>query len=243
MMKTVANGTQMKISTINYFNPGIFMVDDLFTPEECERALIEIEDDAAWTKAKVHTDVGGEEDSRRTNSVSGFQYTGWANTFRARACGVARMEQFQAEGLQLVKYNEGETYGQHKDAFEADGNDPFFKQAGNRVLTGLLYLNDDFEGGYTTFPHVGKSIKPKQGRAIFFENTNPGSAFPNELSLHSADPVTSGEKIAANIWFRAGPFDSELFKQHMGAWYHAGNVPLQWQKYLPKDSIKTSAVV
>ena len=237
MMKTVSNGNTYEFSAINYFNPTIFMVSNLFSPEECERALIEIEDNAAWRKGAVLEKGSEEAHPGRTNHISGYGYHGWADTFRARACAVTRMEKFQAEGLQLVKYNEGEFYDGHMDAFNPESNDPFFKQAGNRILTGLLYLNDDFEGGNTTFKHVGKSIKPKQGTAIFFENTNPSQAFPNPHSLHSADVVTSGEKIAANIWFRAGPYDLDMFKQHLGAWYNTGNVPLQWQKYLPKQEI------
>ena len=39
MMKTVSNGNTYEFSTINYFNPTIFMVSNLFSPELGEKVL------------------------------------------------------------------------------------------------------------------------------------------------------------------------------------------------------------
>ena len=75
-----------------------------------------------------------------------------------------------------------------------------------RYATILFYLNDDMEGGETTFPmwrnaetSSALKVKPEKGKAILFYNILPDGNF-DELSMHSSSPVTRGEKWLTNLW-------------------------------------------
>jgi len=52
--------------------------------------------------------------------------------------------------------------------------------------SGLLYLNDDYEGGELVFPDQGLSIKPESGSLIFFEG--------DHKKPHGVNMVISGPR-------------------------------------------------
>ena len=87
------------------------------------------------------------------------------------------------EGYSVLKYDEGTEYKQH---FDCGGEHK------DRVVSMLLYLNDDYEGGELEFPFFGIKYKPSAGDIIFF---------PSSYSFaHIAHPVTSGTKYALVTW-------------------------------------------
>jgi hypothetical protein len=89
-------------------------------------------------------------------------------------------------GAQVVRYKPGGHYRPHADA-ALDMED--------RYVTVLCYLNDDFEGGQTTFTYLNNlSIQPASGKAIIFPSTY----------VHQAEPVLSGEKFVIVTWL-TGP--------------------------------------
>ena len=107
------------------------------------------------------------------------------------------------EDLQVVKYNEGGFFVPHYDP--CDGDDKFCSRMngslGPRLLTFLIYLNDDYEGGETEFPLINKKVIPKKGKAVLFYNIgNDGRII--KQSLHTGKPVISGNKWIANKWVR-----------------------------------------
>lgn len=84
-------------------------------------------------------------------------------------------------GTQLVRYTSGGHYRAHSD---------IGRQTLNRYYTVLCYLNDDFAGGGTHFPHLSYTVRPRAGKAIIFP-----SGF-----VHSGEAVTSGEKFVLVSW-------------------------------------------
>ena len=70
------------------------------------------------------------------------------------------------------------------------------------MITALIYLNDVEDGGATYFPELNISINPKKGNVLVFHNTISETTNINPRSLHAGMPVSSGEKWAANLWFR-----------------------------------------
>jgi predicted 2-oxoglutarate/Fe(II)-dependent dioxygenase YbiX len=88
------------------------------------------------------------------------------------------------EEYDLLKYEEGQEYKAHHD----DGIGM------NRVISSILYLNDDYEGGEIEFIHMGVKIKPQAGMLILFP-----SSFPY---THIAHPVTKGKKYALVTWIK-----------------------------------------
>lgn len=90
------------------------------------------------------------------------------------------------EAIQVLRYQKGEFYNWHSD----QASDHKVKEY-HRTISIVLYLTDDFEGGRTEFKH--KSYKPKAGQALIFPSN---WCFP-----HRAQPIISGEKIAAVTWY------------------------------------------
>ncbi|HEY0099683.1 MAG TPA: 2OG-Fe(II) oxygenase [Pyrinomonadaceae bacterium] len=86
----------------------------------------------------------------------------------------------------IVRYAPGDFYVAHTDTIPGDDY---------RYFTVLCYLNEEFEGGQTTFPALNYSFKPRTGAAIIFPATY----------LHCAEPVTAGEKYAVVTWLCGAP--------------------------------------
>ncbi|XWV24628.1 mg709 protein [Tupanvirus deep ocean] len=113
-----------------------------------------------------------------------------------------------AEDLQVVRYLPGQYYNEHHDAC-CDDNDKcldFVKKGGQRMLTVLIYLNNEFDEGYTYFKNLNLKVKPPTGDAIVFFPLARGTNKCHPLALHAGMPVTKGEKWVANLWFRESTF-------------------------------------
>lgn len=101
-----------------------------------------------------------------------------------------------AELLQLTRYREGQEYRPHYDNFNLSGYPPVHSV--DRCATALLYLNDGFEGGATTFPNLNITVWPRQGDILYFEYDEE----TYDLLLHAGEPVIKGEKRIASLWIR-----------------------------------------
>jgi prolyl 4-hydroxylase len=104
----------------------------------------------------------------------------------------------QGEALSVLRYRAGQQFRLHHDAISGAGN--------QRIKTVLLYLNDNFQGGETYFPHQALTIKPAAGDAILFSNTF-GDGCADPAANHAGLPVTGGVKWLATRWIRARAFD------------------------------------
>lgn len=101
-----------------------------------------------------------------------------------------------SELLQLTRYREGQEYRPHYDNFNLQGYPPVYSV--DRCATALLYLNDGFEGGATSFPKLGITVWPRQGDILYFEYDEE----TYELAMHAGEPVIKGEKRIASLWIR-----------------------------------------
>tara|TARA_B100001059_G_scaffold232840_1_gene271510 strand:+ start:95 stop:760 length:666 start_codon:yes stop_codon:yes gene_type:complete len=107
------------------------------------------------------------------------------------------------EQLQVVRYEPGQQYKAHWDACWEEGKcNEFMKQGGQRYATFLLYLNDDFTGGETEFPHRNIKIKPVKGKAALFFNLEKDNKTKLDDSFHAGLPPVTGVKWMCNIWVR-----------------------------------------
>ena len=86
--------------------------------------------------------------------------------------------------LSISKYFQNQGMGQHIDSY---GENP------KEILSIVLYLNDNYEGGELYFPNQNIKIKPEAGSLIAFPSIQPYS--------HEALPVISGTKyISPGFW-------------------------------------------
>jgi prolyl 4-hydroxylase len=112
------------------------------------------------------------------------------------------------ELIHIVKYDVGGEYKPHHDFFPPteDYTASATANAGQRVISCLFYLNDDFEGGETEFPTKKIKVTPKTGRMLMWSNMYPNGELDYE-SLHAGLPVISGTKWVAIVWVREKTFD------------------------------------
>lgn len=90
---------------------------------------------------------------------------------------------YNPEGFNILKYEVGGRFGSHYDSYPGI----------NRCISGLIYLNDDYEGGEIEFVYFNLKIKPKAGTVILFPSNYP--------YRHIAHPVTSGTKYSVATWY------------------------------------------
>ena len=93
-------------------------------------------------------------------------------------------------GYELLRYQEGQHFGLHTDAILG-------RNEGFRQLSGLIFLNDNYEGGETSFPRQGFKFKGEAGDVLLFPS--------NFCYPHESLPVTCGTKYAIVTWFVAYP--------------------------------------
>ena len=112
------------------------------------------------------------------------------------------------ELIHIVKYEVGGEYKTHHDFFHPGESytDVVMKEGGQRVISCLFYLNDDFEGGETEFPTKKIKVTPRTGRLLMWSNMYPNGEIDYE-SLHAGLPVEKGVKWIAVVWVRQRSFD------------------------------------
>lgn len=111
------------------------------------------------------------------------------------------------EPLQVVNYNKGGFFRPHYDP--CDGSETYCDRmnsnAGPRYITLIIYLNDNFGGGETAFPHINKVCKPEKGKAVVFYNTDMDGNILRE-ALHGGNTITYGNKWICNKWIHLRPY-------------------------------------
>ena len=119
----------------------------------------------------------------------------------AVACGV---NVHNAEGPTILYYQPGEQITNHFDFVNVQmpGYDEHIAQRGERIITFLVYLNDDYDSGETDFPEIGVRHKGGRGEGLFFTNALP-SGKPDFRMVHAGMPPLRGEKWIVSQFFRS----------------------------------------
>jgi prolyl 4-hydroxylase len=126
-----------------------------------------------------------------------------------KICDQHNLKFENCEDMQIVKYEKDNYYKEHHDSFPFYDPD-FLSQGGHRVLTTLIYLNDDFEGGETWFPNLSMNISPKRNNAVVFCPLDKTNKRCHPKALHGGNPVKSGTKYICNIWIRDEPYKYDI---------------------------------
>jgi hypothetical protein len=107
------------------------------------------------------------------------------------------------EGPTVLHYEVGEEITNHYD-FLNPGSPNYeneIRRRGERIITFLVYLNDDYGGGETEFPKLGIRHKGKRREGLLFVNALP-SGPPDFRMVHAGTPPTSGEKWIVSQFIR-----------------------------------------
>ena len=145
-------------------------------------------------------------DHMRTNTAAGF------DLMTADLVQVALQHRMAAsvglpidnmEGPTVLHYNVGEQITNHFDFLnpKAPTYQEEITRRGERIITFLVYLNDDYEGGETEFPQLGIRHKGTRREGLMFVNALP-SGPPDLRMVHAGTPPTTGEKWIVSQFVR-----------------------------------------
>ncbi len=109
-----------------------------------------------------------------------------------------------AEGPTILHYAVGEQITNHVDFLNPGIADyeRLIHERGERIITFLLYLNDDYDGGETDFPRIGVRHRGRRRGGLFFTNALPNGK-PDVRMVHAGLPPTRGEKWIVSQFFRS----------------------------------------
>jgi prolyl 4-hydroxylase len=118
------------------------------------------------------------------------------------------------EAIDIYNYDVGRYLDLHHDYPYFPDKINYYSHGGNdRVGTGILYLNDDYDGGTTYFPKLDVDIKPKKGSLLYFKQCYDEPT--NWSTIHESTVITKGKKWIASCFFsetdRIGYTDREDF--------------------------------
>jgi len=181
--------------------PQVRRFPKFFTPNECAY-LITLAKDSLRPSVVVDPTTGRPVPNPiRTSSGTGFPFMDENPAIHAlnrRIAAASGTDVKSGEPLQILHYAPGERYHEHNDAL------PGVAPTQQRVLTFLVYLDDDYDGGETAFPRLGLSVKGCAGDGLLFRNATADGAV-DPLAIHAGLPVTRGVKHVASRWIRATP--------------------------------------
>jgi prolyl 4-hydroxylase len=159
-------------------------------------------------RARVY-DAGSKTDvvsETRTNTSAGFNLmeTDLVHLMvQTRIAVASGLPIANMEGATVLHYDVGEEIANHYDF--VDPSIPDYEEEvrtrGERIMTFLVYLNDDYHGGETDFPRLGVRHKGRRGEGLYFINALPAGG-PDLRSWHAGRPPVSGEKWILSQFIR-----------------------------------------
>jgi prolyl 4-hydroxylase len=176
----------------DFAQPLLRVVPALYSRAECA-ALIESVAGAEWLAATVNAAAGRVVNDRlRNNETAVIRDTAVADALWSRIVDEvpAAMSADWSDGrrsvhpvglylpLRIYRYRVGQQFGLHQDQSYSRG------PGARSLLTLLVYLDDDFEGGETDFPEQQQTVTPRAGDALWFQH----------MLLHAGRAVTRGVK-------------------------------------------------
>ena len=186
--------------------PRIGTVEGIASPELCDWLIARAQPNL--TRAEVYDHDTGRQrvEEVRTNTACYFLWEAsdlLVMLLRAKMATAAEFPVLGMESTAVLHYTVGEEFLPHCDFLDVNQPGPAKDVAGRgqRVLTFLIALNDDYEGGQTDFPEIGKRWKGRKGNGLFFWNVEPDGT-PDRLTRHAGLPPTRGEKWLLSQWIR-----------------------------------------
>ena len=186
--------------------PWIRGIEGFATSAEC-RWLIALARDRLKPATVVDPATGIlQQHPTRTNRGVEFQVLEMdlvMELIRARISAAVRLPLPLFETSQVLHYSVGQEFRPHHDFLDPknEAHRVHFAEQGQRIATFLIYLNEEFGDGETSFPAIGLNHRGRTGDALFFANVDRDGR-PDALTLHAGLPPTWGEKWIFSQWIR-----------------------------------------
>jgi len=160
-------------------------------------------------RARVYDAVSGTDlvSETRSNTVANFNLAEVEVLhvlLQARMSAACGIPMGNMEAPAVLHYEVGEQITDHFDFVDPGIPDYAGELArnGQRLVTFLVYLNDQYEGGETGFPKLGFSHKGRLGEGLYFVNALADMQ-PDLRMLHTGRPPTRGDKWIVSQFIRS----------------------------------------
>lgn len=189
-------------------SPRLRAIEGFAPPEICDWLIGRAQGRLA--PARTYSETGEARlEQGRTNTETDFNITETDLVMvmlRTRISAAVGLPTAVMELTKVLHYSPGERFNRHFDYLDPtiSGHAAEISARGQRIVTFLLYLNDDYEGGQTDFPMVGIRHRGGKGDGFFFANVDPHGA-PDRATLHQGLPPATGEKWLLSQWIRNRP--------------------------------------
>lgn len=125
---------------------------------------------------------------------------------QTRAANLTRVPVVMHEAPNVISYEPGQQFGLHVDFI--DPANPMFTHEldvlGQRTVTLVTYLNEDFDDAPTQFPALKLNVLGATGDAIVWSNVRPDGS-PDINTVHAGMPPARGRKWVLSQWLRNKP--------------------------------------
>jgi len=188
-------------------SPRIFVAERFLPPALCDwlvaRAAPKLE------RARIFYTTGAAVDHSRSNSTSEFNFAEIdlvLALIRTRIAALAGVPARGLENTQILHYTVGQRFAPHYDWLDpaVQSTAQSIQEAGQRVATFLIYLNDDFDAAETSFLKLDLRYRGAKGDAILFWNVDEQGEI-DRATLHAGLAPTRGEKWLLSQWIRQAP--------------------------------------
>ncbi|MEJ1965072.1 MAG: 2OG-Fe(II) oxygenase [Gammaproteobacteria bacterium] len=209
---SIASGpwTQAPRGVVVHADPVVRRFPDLLTGEVCDWLIEQAR--PRLVRAKVYDSVAGEDITHETRTNTAASYTlvevGFVHLLvQARMAAACGLPMQNMESPTTLHYDPGEEITNHFDF--VDPLTPHYAEElqrnGQRVMTFLAYLNEDYEGGETEFPDLGVRHKGRRGEGLYFVNAHADGQ-PDTRMVHAGRPPARGDKWIVSQFIRSREF-------------------------------------
>jgi len=181
-------------------SPAVFSANAFLTDEECDY-LVRSAEPRLQPSVVIERATGRSlphPDRRSDGTFFGVGHEDLVvNAINRRIAVVSGTRPEQAEPLQILRYGPGGEFRPHYDSVKEGGN--------QRILTAIIYLTDDYEGGETRFMQTGLDFRGRKGDLLILHNVTADGR-PDPSSEHAGLSVRAGTKIIASRWIWREPY-------------------------------------
>ncbi|KAI4327379.1 hypothetical protein L6164_019848 [Bauhinia variegata] len=200
------------------WKPRALYFPNFASAEQCE-TIIDIAKEGLKPSTLALRNGETEESTKGIRTSSGVfisaaeDKTGTLDVIEEKIARATRIPRNHGEAFNILRYEIGQKYASHYDAFNPAEYGP---QKSQRIASFLLYLSDVPDGGETMFPFenglnmdgsynyedcTGLRVRPRRGDGLLFYSLFPNGTI-DPTSLHGSCPVIKGRKWVATKWIR-----------------------------------------
>ena len=171
----------------------IWKIPNFASIEECDRLIQEAESNG-FQRSEVDSQTNGKTQSRTSETAFLTIPKSPTGHLLSQLAQSIVGNNHSLEGIQVQRYEKGQTYNPHFDTFEdKDGVE-------QRSWTVMIYLSNVEEGGGTYFPDIDLRTFPEKGTAVVWNNLKPNGC-RQVKTLHMGESVERGVKYIVTYWF------------------------------------------